>query len=267
MLPSDLPFRIGTTSYIIPDDILPNARFLAGKVQDIQLVLFELNGDQSNLPDARQVEELNALASQHGLTYTVHLPLDLRLASEADEVHISLRKAQRVIEATLDLNPQAYIVHLDGKEERLTSDNEVLTRWQQQAISSLQQTARLTGDIKQLAVENLESYPVDFNDRVIQQAGCSRCIDIGHLWLDGHDPVEFFTGRFEQTNVMHIHGIQERDHQSLQQMPAQKMDDLFRYLLEHNFTGVLTLEIFSEDDLNTSMQAISDCLKRIRMQG
>jgi sugar phosphate isomerase/epimerase len=267
MLPSDLPFRIGTTSYIIPDDILPNARFLAGKVQDIQLVLFELDGDQSNLPDARQIEELNTLASQHGLTYTVHLPLDLRLASEPYEVHISLRKAQRVIDATLGLNPQAYIVHLDGKEERVSTDRDILTRWQQQAVSSLQHVARLTGNIKQLAVENLETYPVDFNDNVIRQAGCSRCIDIGHLWLDGHDPIEFFNGRFEQTSVMHLHGIKERDHKSLQHMPAQMMDDLFRYLLEHNFTGVLTLEIFAEDDLNTSMQAISECLKRIRGRG
>jgi hypothetical protein len=29
------PFRLGTTSYIIPADILPNAQYLADKVQDI----------------------------------------------------------------------------------------------------------------------------------------------------------------------------------------------------------------------------------------
>ncbi len=29
------------TSYIVPADILPNLRYLAGKVQDVELVLFE----------------------------------------------------------------------------------------------------------------------------------------------------------------------------------------------------------------------------------
>jgi hypothetical protein len=78
MLPADLPFRIGTTSYIIPADILPNARFLAGKVQDIQLVLFEMEDSLNNLPDATQVDELNDLAEEYKLSYTVHLPLYFR---------------------------------------------------------------------------------------------------------------------------------------------------------------------------------------------
>jgi sugar phosphate isomerase/epimerase len=260
---SDLPFRLGTTSYIIPDDILPNVRFLAGKVQDIQLVLFELDDARNNLPDNQQITELNALASQFGLSYTVHLPLDLRLASDPSEVHISLQKARRVIEATIALNPQAYIVHLDGKEERSASDETILDRWRSQAVQSLQHIADLAGGINLLAVENLEGYQVDFNDAVILQSGCSRCIDIGHLWLDDHNPVEFFKGRLEQTSVMHLHGIHERDHQSLQYMPEEKMDDLFQYLIRNNYRGVMTLEVFSEDDLTTSIQAITACLKRI----
>ena len=30
-----LPFRLGTTSYILPADILPNVEYLAGRVEDI----------------------------------------------------------------------------------------------------------------------------------------------------------------------------------------------------------------------------------------
>ena len=85
------PFRLGTTSYIIPDDILPNAHFLADKVQDIELVLFEVDdGPQStgNLPSPETVAQLAALAAAHGLTFTVHLPLDLRLGEDGDESHI-----------------------------------------------------------------------------------------------------------------------------------------------------------------------------------
>jgi sugar phosphate isomerase/epimerase len=264
MLPANLPFRIGTTSYIIPADILPNARYLADKVHDIQLVLFELDDAQSNLPDSAQILQLKSLAADYDLSFTVHLPLDLKLADSGNAVDISIQKARRVIETTRELHPLAYIVHLDGKTERSSINPDVLGKWQKQAVLSLRQVAEFCGDIRLLAVENLESYPLDFNDMVINAAGSSRCIDIGHLWLDGHDPLNFFPGRIEQTTAMHLHGINDRDHQSLAYMPHEKIDQLFRYLLESNYTGVLTLEIFSEEDFNSSMQCVNDSLKRIR---
>lgn len=260
---SDLPFRLGTTSYIIPDDILPNARFLAGKVRDIQLVLFELD-DQSNLPDRALVNELNALAADNDMTFTVHLPLDLRLAADGEPLHISLVKARRVIESTLDLNPLAYVVHLEGKAERESNDPDVLRRWKDQAVGSLRAAAGYCGDIKRLAVENLENYPVTFNDAVIREAGSSRCVDVGHLWLDGHDPVDYLNGRLQETIIMHVHGIGKRDHQSLQLMPEEKIDSLFQHLLECDYTGVLTLEIFSESDLAGSLSAVEASLSRLR---
>ena len=76
------PFRLGTTSYIVPDDILPNARYLAGKVWDIELILFEVDDGPNNLPSPEVIDELSRIAQQHGLTYTVHLPLDLKLGEE-----------------------------------------------------------------------------------------------------------------------------------------------------------------------------------------
>jgi sugar phosphate isomerase/epimerase len=264
MLPADLPFRIGTTSYIIPADILPNVRFLAGKVQDIQLVLFEMEDSLNNLPNADQIDELNDIASEHGLSYTVHLPLDLRLGARGSDLHLSLIKARRVIEATRALNPLAFIAHLDGREERNSTDLIELSQWQQQAADSLRQAAEWTGDIKLLAVENLEGYPVDFNDPVINLAGSSRCIDVGHLWLDNREPVDFFPGRIDQTTVIHLHGIKERDHQSLAHMTQKRIDGFFRTLLRSNFSGVLTLEVFSEDDFNTSLQTAADSLQRIQ---
>jgi sugar phosphate isomerase/epimerase len=264
MLPSNLPFRIGTTSYIIPADILPNVRFLAGKVQDIQLVLFELDNAQSNLPDAAQIEALKKIAAESGLSFTVHLPLDLRLGTDGDELHLSLKKARRVIQSTHDLNPLAYIVHLDGRDERFSTDEHVLSRWRKQAAASLQLAAQWTGNMKLLAVENLEGYPAGFNDAVIAQTGCARCIDIGHLWLDGADPLTFFPGRLEQTSIIHLHGIKERDHVSLVHIPQQNIDELFHYLLKRNYSGVLTLEIFSEEDFHSSMQAVTESIQRIR---
>ena len=43
-------------------------------------------------------EALRERARRHGLTYTVHLPLDLRLADGGAAEHESLLKARRVID-------------------------------------------------------------------------------------------------------------------------------------------------------------------------
>ncbi len=111
-----IPFRLGTTSYIIPDDILPNVRYLAGKVQDVELVLFEVDHDLSNLPSPDVIKELARLSKENDLTYTVHLPLDLRLGAGGEETHLSLVKARKVIELTRPLNPWAFVVHLDAND-------------------------------------------------------------------------------------------------------------------------------------------------------
>ena len=80
-----LPFRLGTSSYIIPADILPNAHYLAGKVRDIELILFEVDDEQNNLPSPEVIDELINLAALYDLTYTVHLPLDLKLGADGSE--------------------------------------------------------------------------------------------------------------------------------------------------------------------------------------
>jgi hypothetical protein len=55
------PFRVGTTSYIVPDNLLPNLRYLADRVDDVELVLFE-SEEFSNMPSPSEVEEMAALA-------------------------------------------------------------------------------------------------------------------------------------------------------------------------------------------------------------
>ena len=62
-----LPFRLGTTSYIIPADILPNVRYLADKVDDIELVLFKAD-NYSNLPSEALVKKLRRIAADHALS-------------------------------------------------------------------------------------------------------------------------------------------------------------------------------------------------------
>src|SRR6266542_4798324 len=139
------PFRLGTTSYIIPDDILPNARYLADKVSDIELILFEVDNGPNNLPSPEVISELSQIAIQHDLTYTVHLPLDLKLGDDGAEHDQSLVKAKRVIDCTRRLDPWAYVLHLEGRSVRTSTDIEAIQRWQKQSVRALDVTAQWAG--------------------------------------------------------------------------------------------------------------------------
>jgi sugar phosphate isomerase/epimerase len=249
-------FRLGTTSYIIPDDILPNARYLAGKVRDIELILFEVDDGPNNLPSMDVIDELALLAQQHDLTYTVHLPLDLKLGEDGSEQDQSLVKAKRVIDCTRGLVPWAYVLHLDGRSVRTSTDAGLISRWQDRSLRALELVAGWAGGAEKLAVENLETYPLDFIQPVLDRIPVSRCVDIGHLWLDGHDPIPYLQAALERTRVVHIHGIAERDHRSLAFMPLEKVREVWMELVSANYAGVLTLEIFSEEDFTSSLDVI-----------
>ena len=250
------PFRLGTTSYIIPDDILPNARYLAGKVRDIELILFEVDDGPNNLPSSEVISELSQIAQEHDLTYTVHLPLDLKLGEDGSERDQSLVKAQRVIDCTRGLDPWAYVLHLDGKSVRTSNNADSLRRWQDQSVRALEIVSEWAGGPDKLAVENLETYPLDFIQPVLDRILVSRCVDIGHLWLDGHDPIPYLRSALPRTRVIHMHGIAERDHRSLAFLPQEKVHAVWKELLHANYEGVLTLEMFSEEDFLSSLDVI-----------
>ena len=250
------PFRLGTTSYIIPDDILPNARYLADKVSDIELILFEVDDGPNNLPSPEVIDKLSQIAMQHDLTYTIHLPLDLKLGEDGSEQDQSLVKAKRVIDCTRGLDPWAYVLHLNGKSVRTSTDVEAIKRWQDQSVRALEITAQWAGDARKLAVENLETYPLDFIQHVLDRIPVSRCVDIGHLWLDGHDPIPYLKTALPYTRVIHMHGIAERDHRSLAFMSEEKVRAVWDELNRSKYEGVLTLEIFSEEDFVSSLEVI-----------
>lgn len=257
------PFRVGTTSYILADDLLPNAVYLARHVQDMELVLFDLEDGQSNLPEAATVRAMAGLR----LSYTVHLPLDLRLELPGEGQHLSLVKARKVIDCTRALNPWAYVAHLDGREMQGITDPQRLVRWQSQACRALEQVLDWLGDADLLALENLEGYPLDFWEPFFERLPVSRCVDVGHLWRDGHDPLPVLKQALPRTRVIHLHGLEDgRDHQSLAHTHSADLDGVLGTLLAARYAGVVTLELFGESDFTSSMQALDESLRRIRME-
>ena len=251
-----ISFRIGTSSYIIPDDILPNVRYLADKVKDIELVLFDID-EYCNIPDAAQITELKEIAAENGLSYTVHLPLNLNFSDR--EQDISITKAMKVISATRALDPLAYVCHLECRDIP-DSEGEALADWQAQRIRAVNALAEISGIRSEFAVENLERYPIGWNKPVIRACGTHATLDIGHLFLQKVDPIPVMREWLPLTSVIHLHGVGTRDHQSLQHMRKEEIKAILAELKRQDYRGVVTLEIFNENDFNGSMEMIRECI-------
>jgi len=98
--------------------------------------------------------------------------------------------------------------------------------------------------------------PVGFYQKVLERIAVSRTVDVGHLWLDGYDPVLYLQNALPRTRVIHIHGIDGRDHKSLAHVPVEWLRAVLDELVRSDYRGVLTVEVFSEDDFLTSVEAI-----------
>ena len=242
-----MSIRLGATSCVYGADIPANVEKLADRVDDIELVLFDVEAYGCNYPDKDTVRRLNDLAGEKDLSFTVHLEQDLGPA-------LSLEKAKRIVSCTRDLNPFAYVAHLDGRALLGSPTAQDLGRWQDRAVEVLKDVCSLLDDPHDLCIENVEAWDSAAFAPVVETFPVSRCIDVGHLWLQGEDPMEHISAWVERTRVVHIHGVNGQDHQSLVHAHPGELA-LISDLLEKRFEGVVTLEVFSEKDLLSSMDA------------
>ncbi len=246
--------RIGSTSYVYPADLLTNIRRLAGLVEDIELVLFEVEG-ASNLPDPETAAGLGAVARRHGISYTVHLPTDLHLGAEGEAWASSVERARRFIRATRLLNPWAYIVHLnpEGAANR--------ARWEERCGEALEMLAREAGGPGLLAVENLENCPLERLIPVLERSPVALCLDVGHLWLLGIDPLPALKAHLGRARVVHLHGVNQQDHESLCWVSVDALRAVLKELVHQGYRGVVTLEVFSVEDFSSSRKYVLSLLE------
>ena len=248
-----LLFRIGTTSYIYPDEILPNVYKLKDKVDDIELVLFE-TGNAGNIPTQKDLKELKRISTKWNLTYTVHLPLDISLGSGIDDKRKdSVEKVRMLIERLSVLNPFAYIAHLNLSKQAEKN----IKLWQSRVSESLREIRAIQATIPQnIAIENL-SYPFSYIDTLIIENDFSICVDIGHLVIMGVDPLKHLKKYFSMTHVIHFHGVNgSNDHTSLKYLDMVLIKRVVRFLTDNNYRGVLTIEVFSQTDFEESMDVL-----------
>jgi sugar phosphate isomerase/epimerase len=248
-LKGTFPFRLGTTSYIIPDAAIPNIRFIGPFVDEIELLLFESEGEHS-LPSPADIQDLRRLAGDLGLVYNVHLPTDV-FAGDADQ---AMRRSFRetilsFIERTSPLDPTVYVLHCECREKD-GQNPENLRAWSDRVSESLEKVARMVADPKRIALENL-----GFSPKVVlplaERFGMSLCLDIGHLLRYGHDlsPLPLY---LQRSSMVHLHGVSDaRDHLGVHRIPEETWNQIRRAL--SNFAGGVSIEVFNLEELVPSL--------------
>ncbi len=254
------PFRFGTSSYIIPADIIPNVEFLKDRVDDIELVLFE-SDEFSNLPSPADMQKLAELAEEWALTYSVHLPLDVYLGHpDRRERERSVGKCLRIIELTRDLPKSAYIMHFEAGPgvdiNAFSADENILfTEALCDSIKMLLQGTAVP--VSEFCVENL-NYPFELVWPVVEEFGLSVTLDVGHLEYYGFPTADYLKRYLRYAKVLHVHGtVEGKDHNSLSYLKSEALELLIGELAHQPFASrVFTMEIFSQEDFDSSCKVM-----------
>jgi sugar phosphate isomerase/epimerase len=252
------PFRLGTTSYILPADMMTNIRYLADRVDDIELLVFE-SDEMAELPDEGVIRDLRQIADDEELTYTVHLPLDISLGDfDGDERARSVSKCVRTIDKMKILDPRGWILHCNrrGPGNNHIEQDAV---WAAAVEVSVEKILRCGVEPRSVCVETLDaSFPL--LGPVIDEHGLSICLDIGHLILYRMPVEEYINKYLERSPVNHLHGVRAgKDHKAINGMDDAVLAKLFSAIKSSgNHDRVLTLEVFSEKDLAASVNRLKE---------
>ncbi|MBN2343935.1 MAG: sugar phosphate isomerase/epimerase [Deltaproteobacteria bacterium] len=254
-LAGKFPFRLGTTSYIVPADLLPNVQALAGFVDDVEVVLFE-SEEISNLPTPQVIAEMANVQKNHQISFTIHFPLDVDLGGKCETDRTKhIEQCLRIVDLTVPLSPFGYVLHLPLLP--ISHDSEAQKRWLHRCCTSIRQILDRGVSPRLICVETL-SYPFELAFPVVETLELSVCLDVGHVLLNSFDLAEYYDKYFSRTRVIHLHGINEKkDHCSLAYLPVEILNDLLVKLSQAETNRVLTMEIFGEEDFASSMRVMA----------
>jgi len=83
-------------------------------------------------------------------------------------------------------------------------------------------------------------------------------MDIGHLFVDGADIKIFYDSYYDNISIIHLHGVENGlDHLSLERLPEKRAGEIIEIL--NKFTKTVSMEVFSYDDLTTSLEFLEKC--------
>ena len=240
---------------MIPGDLITNVQMLAEKVDAVQLLFFESAGN-SVLEHPVDTTELSQLAAEHDLTYTVHLPADLKPGDPQPDIRRqAIEEIDRLINELSALSPRCYDLHLDWPKELPES------LWLENVEQFLSELVKRLGEASKLvAVENID-YPYTTIAAMVASHGFSQCLDLGHLLRYGHELEDVYQD-VKQARHLHYHGVHNgRDHGAILSTQQEVTMRLGEALQLACYDGIVTLEMYSMAELDTSLQTLEKSWK------
>jgi sugar phosphate isomerase/epimerase len=257
-------FRIGATSFVHPASWIDNVEQLAGRVEDIELLLFDIEGPHG-LPNETERAALRACKARADLSYSVHMPLAPSLASQDEARRCSgVESVLRALQVARELHADQHVLHVyagDHEGDRAPAD---LAAFRARAARSIEAILASGIAAHTLCVEQLD-YDLAWLWPVIERYGLSIALDVGHLQRDGRDLREQVRRFLPHTRIVQWHGTEPggRDHRSLTHFPRGEARWLLETLLTSGFDGTLTLEVFRPDDFESSLGIVHELLAEL----
>ena len=261
-----LPFIVGAPSMVLGENLLENVQQLASMVDHVEIVLF-YTPTLHNFPSPGEVKALKKLGVDKGVSFSVHLPTYLEIASQdRQKREKSIQLAIDLINIMAELSPIHHILHIPYTTPTLTpvpglyftgEHRNKFMDWTQRAMESLETICLRVGQGNKILVENINYSPI-FLECFLKPGSCEFCLDLGHLLLGRENVVEVAKQFMPVTSEVHLHGVRGfQEHLSLAVLPETQVSEWTRLLAAASFSGVVNLEVFSEEDLDTSMDMLN----------
>lgn len=261
-----IQFKLSAPSMVYGENLAENIDRLATRLDHIEIVLFH-TPELHNLPDPATIAMLRQMAAEKQLTYSVHLPASLEIAS-ADRATraAAIRLAMDCFYRTAVLNPVRYVLHVPCTPPTLTAvpgcyfkpgQGRDWEGWTARGLAGLEILEKELAWSETLLVENINFSP-DFLSPYLESGLCRLCLDIGHLVLGKEDVDAAITRFAEDIREIHLHGVcGHTDHIGLGSLPEPLVHGWLRALEQIGFDGILNLEVFSPADLVESMAIVA----------
>ncbi len=297
------PFRLACPSFIYPADYLPNVQRLGPSMDEIELLFLEGRCREALptpalISELAEIGRTMPLGYNVHLPTDVALT-----ASDRGEQQLAAARLCQTLDLVRPLEASAHVLHLpwEGGGQRsevrgqradpasLRSYAAASVRgWRKEGggwragngcgavkadedreafldagLRGLEELQKSGADLGGLVLENLEHYPVEWLEDVLEASGLGLCLDLGHLLLQGRDLCAVYERNQHRIRIMHLHGVnqnqgQNKDHVGLHYLSPDHLPVVQRILT--SFQGVLCLEVFNAQDLEASLNVLETLL-------
>ncbi len=263
---SEFPFKISAPAMIYGDDMIENVRILGRMVDNVEIVLF-YTPTLNNFPNESDAQTLYKLGQQNNITFTVHLPAHLEIATSNDRRREeSVRMAIDLIQITATFNPVNYVLHIPYTRPTLapvpgsyfqTISDPTLKEWMKRALESLDRLQKEIRTGSKLLLENINYSPTYLQPFLVKGAR-EICLDMGHLLLGHEKVIDVLEEFLPVTKEIHLHGVMGfEEHLGLGVLPEPVIIKWLACLGRGRFKGIVNLEVFDPEHLETSLDLVT----------